>query len=137
MKLGWGGKFLGDWLSVSTASEVPPTSQPWLRLWLFAVFKLTACSRQPQPAEFEKVNSEIAALQLMQHHFSAQYDDERICLCVRLGLCVCLSVCEHISETTLPMLTIFECYPWPWRTGVGPSLVVLRYAMYFRFMEYG
>jgi len=93
MKLGWGGKFLGDRLSVSTASEVPPTSQPWLRLWLFAVFKLTACSRQPQPAEFEKVNSEIAALQLMQHHFSAQYDDERICLCVRLGLCVCLSVC--------------------------------------------
>ena len=54
-----------------------------------------------------------------------EYCNQPICLSV----CVCLSVCEHISGTAGLIFTKFVPL-WPW---LGPPLAALRYAMYFRF----
>jgi len=44
---------------------------------------------------------------------------------------VCLSVCSHISKTTRANLQIFcTCYLRPW---LSPPLMIVQYAMYFRF----
>jgi len=46
---------------------------------------------------------------------SAEYSDERDCLCV------CLSVHDHIPGTTRPIFSKYfcACVPWPW---LGPAL---------------
>jgi len=56
-----------------------------------------------------------------------EYCNEHVCLCSSL------SVREHISGTTGPIVTKFSVYyPWPW---LGPRTVALRYVKYFRFYE--
>ena len=42
---------------------------------------------------------------------------------------LCLSVCEHISGTALPIVTKFCLQMWPWLS----PLAALRYVMYFQF----
>jgi len=53
------------------------------------------------------------------------YSDERVCLCVCLQ--AYLRNCTHNLYQIL-----CARYVWPW---LGPPLVVLRYAMYFRFVS--
>ena len=52
-------------------------------------------------------------------------------VCVFVCLCVCLSVREHISGTTCPIVTKFFV-----RALLGPPLAALWYVVYFRFYEW-
>ena len=64
---------------------------------------------------------------------TAEYCNERVCLCVQLCMCLSAIVSSELHEYTSDLHQIFcACYLWPW---LGSVLAAQWYAMNFRFMD--